>query len=112
MIRRIRRQKPLDGYILIIKTLIMENQTFCQSCSMPLDKPELFGTEKDGSKSKEYCTYCYQNGAFMNPNMTLDEMKTLVKSQMEKMKIDTSIINLAIGSLPSLKRWQAKMASL
>lgn len=84
----------------------MENKTFCQSCSMPLDKPELLGTEKDGSKSHEYCTYCYQNGAFINPNMTLPEMKTLVKEQMKKMKIDTGIIDMAVNSLPNLKRWR------
>jgi radical SAM superfamily enzyme len=90
----------------------MENKIFCQSCSMPLDKPEMMGTEKNGTKSKEYCIYCYQNGAFMNPGMTLNEMKTLVKTQMEKMKIDTGIINMAVSSLPNLKRWRAKMASL
>lgn len=90
----------------------MENKVFCQSCSMPLDKPEMMGTEKDGSKSKEYCVYCYQNGVFINPNMTLDEMKSLVKTQMVKMKIDTGIINRAVNSLPNLKRWRTKMASL
>ncbi|MFM9910301.1 MAG: zinc ribbon domain-containing protein, partial [Chitinophagaceae bacterium] len=79
---------------------------------MPLDKAELLGTEKDGSKSKEYCTYCYQNGAFMNPNMTLEEMNVLVKTQMEKMKIDARIISMALTSLPQLKRWKARMASL
>jgi len=88
----------------------MENKTFCQSCSMPLDKPELLGTEKDGSKSHEYCTYCYQNGAFINPNMTLPEMKTLVKEQMKKMKIDTGIIDMAVNSLPNLKRWHTASA--
>lgn len=85
----------------------MENKTFCQSCSMPLDKPELLGTEKDGSKSHEYCTYCYQNGAFINPNMTLPEMKTLVK---EQMKIDTGIIDMSVNSLPNLKRWRTASA--
>jgi hypothetical protein len=88
----------------------MENKTFCQSCSMPLDKPELLGTEKDGSKSHEYCAYCYQNGAFISPNMTLPEMETLVKGQMEKMKIDTGIIDMAVKSLPNLKRWRAASA--
>jgi radical SAM superfamily enzyme len=73
---------------------------------MPLDKPEVFGTEKDGSRSHEYCTYCYQNGAFINPGMTLDEMKVLVKEQMEKMKIDHNIIKMAVSSLPFLKRWE------
>jgi radical SAM superfamily enzyme len=84
----------------------MENKNFCQSCSMPLDKPELLGTEKDGSKSKEYCSYCYQNGAFTTPNTTLEEMKTMVKTQMEKMKMDTNVINMAVNSLPGLKRWR------
>ncbi len=84
----------------------MENKQFCQSCSMPLDKEELLGTEKDGSKNQEYCSYCYQNGAFISPNMTLDEMKLLVKEQMEKRKIDQRIINMAVNSLPFLKRWK------
>ena len=86
----------------------MENKNFCQSCSMPLDKPEVLGTEKDGSKSNEYCTYCYQNGSFINPNMTLDEMKTLVKTQMGKMKMDAGVINMAVSSLPNLKRWRTE----
>jgi len=90
----------------------MENKNFCQSCSMPLDKPELLGTEKDGSKSNEYCLYCYQNGSFINPGMTLNEMKTLVKTQMEKMKLDSGIINMAVSSLPNLKRWRTKTVSL
>jgi radical SAM superfamily enzyme len=75
---------------------------------MPLDNPDVRGTEKDGSKSMEYCSYCYQNGSFINPDMTLEEMKTLVKEQMEKMKMDTGLINMAIGSLPNLKRWKGK----
>lgn len=88
----------------------MENKTFCQSCNMPLDKPELLGTEKDGSPSKEYCTYCYQNGTFINAGMTLDEMKTFVKGIMEKMNMDTALINMTLSNLPNLKRWKPSMA--
>jgi Putative zinc ribbon domain len=84
----------------------MENKTFCQSCSMPLDRNEVLGTEKDGSKSHEYCIYCYQNGAFINPEMTLEEMRNLVKTQMEKMKINNGTIDMAVKSLPNLKRWK------
>lgn len=86
----------------------MEPQKFCQSCSMPLDKPELCGTEKDGSKSNEYCIYCYQNGAFINPDMTLDEMKVIVVTQMKKMNLDDHITDMAVSSLPALKRWRDK----
>lgn len=90
----------------------MNYGTICQSCSMPIDKPELAGTEKDGSPSKEYCTYCYQKGALINPGMTLNEMKQLVKTQMEKMKMDNSIINMALNSLPHLKRWKDTAAKM
>ena len=88
----------------------MESKNFCQSCSMPLDNPGMMGTEKDGSKSKEYCAYCYQNGAFVNPNTTLEEMKTIVKTEMEKRNIDAGIINTAVNTLPHLKRWRMAMS--
>jgi len=82
----------------------------CQSCSMPIDKPEFQGTEKDGSKSKEYCVYCYRDGAFINLKMTLAEMKELVKREMEKRRIEQPLINMTVNSLPYLKRWGAKTA--
>ena len=84
----------------------METKNFCQSCSMPLDNPEMSGSEKDGSQNKEYCKYCYQNGEFVNPKMTLAEMKILVKEKMAEMKIDSGIINMAVSTLPNLKRWK------
>lgn len=86
----------------------MENKLFCQSCSMPLDTEALKGTEKNGNKSNEYCLYCYENGAFINPNMTLDEMKVIVKTQMAKMNLPDSLIDKSIQLLPDLKRWNNK----
>jgi radical SAM superfamily enzyme len=74
---------------------------------MPIDNPELQGTEKDGSKSHEFCTYCYQQGSFINPGMTLNDMTSMIKLQMEKRKIDQHIIDMAIKCLPGLKRWKA-----
>ena len=46
---------------------------FCQSCGIPLQKPEEFGTNQDGSKNEEYCCYCYANGVFTS-DCTMDEM--------------------------------------
>ena len=54
-------------------TTTPENMIFCQSCSMPLVKPEDFGTESDGSPSSEYCCHCYGNGAFF-VDETMEEM--------------------------------------
>lgn len=51
----------------------MEERIFCQSCGMPMEKEEDFGTERDGGKSPDYCTYCYQQGAF-TADITMEEM--------------------------------------
>lgn len=88
----------------------MKIETYCQSCSMPLDNPEMQGTEKDGSKSNEYCKFCYQQGAFINPGMTLNEMTELVIGQMEKMNLGTKAIDMAVSALPNLKRWKVASA--
>lgn len=40
----------------------------CQSCGMPLkNDPQGGGTNADGSKNTEYCSYCYQQGQFTHP---------------------------------------------
>ena len=50
----------------------MKNK-FCQSCGMPMTAEEHFGSYVDGSLNTEYCTYCYQDGAFTE-DLTMDEM--------------------------------------
>ena len=63
----------------------------CQSCGMPLEKSDDFGTEADGSQSKEYCTHCFQGGSFTHPDITMQ--------QLSEYGTDTSI-------LAGLKRWR------
>ena len=84
----------------------MELKNFCQSCTMPIDDTANRGTEKDGSLSNEYCKYCYQHGELVNPEMTMDEMRTLVITQMRKMHLGEDIIQKSVEALPYLKRWR------
>ena len=77
----------------------------CQSCTMPIDDVNNRGTEKDGTPSAEYCKYCYQNGSFINPEMTYEEMKEIVITQMRKLHIHENIIHQSLDRLPHLKRW-------
>ncbi|MDF2191298.1 zinc ribbon domain-containing protein [Paraflavitalea sp. CAU 1676] len=84
----------------------MESMKFCQSCSMPIDDVALRGTEFDGAPSEEYCKYCYAHGMFIQPSMTLDEMKELVVKKMNEQKVPEDIIEAAVERLPDLKRWQ------
>lgn len=84
----------------------MDNVTFCQSCGMPLNKEEVKGTEKNGLITDEYCKYCYENGAFKNPEMNLEDMKKNVQNQMKKMQLHENVIQKAVNVLPALKRWK------
>ena len=46
----------------------------CQSCGMPLSKdPEGGGSEADGSRSGDYCSICYRDGAFVHQGVTAAE---------------------------------------
>lgn len=85
----------------------MENKEICQSCGMPLDSEAVKGTEKNGLKSNEYCKYCYENGEFKHPKMSLEEMQNNVKNQMKKLELHDYAIQKAINILPALKRWKS-----
>ena len=85
----------------------MEKQ-YCQSCGMPMDKKEDFGTNADGSPSEDYCVYCYQRGAFTQ-NRTMEEM---IEFCLDCTK-DTGMYEdreearkQMLAWYPSLKRWR------
>ena len=79
---------------------------FCQSCAMPLTGLEDFGTEVDGSRSKEYCAYCYANGAFVSPNITMEQMRERCVSVLAERAMPRPVAaSMMAGVLPTLKRW-------
>ncbi len=67
-----------------------------------------FGTESDGSPSPEYCTFCYQNGTFTLPDLTVDEM---VQRSVDFMTQNLSFTpemaaKMSLDVIPGLKRWR------
>lgn len=84
---------------------------FCQSCGMPLQSDELKGTNKDNSLSTDYCTYCFQSGAFVQ-DCTMDEMiehcsqfvDEFNKDAEKKVTKEDAIANMK-QFFPTLKRW-------
>ncbi len=88
--------------------MFMPKGPFCQSCGMPLSKDEKGGgINADGSKSTEYCSRCYQDGKFINPDMTVEQMMELVKGKLKQMHMPWFIVNAATREIPKLKRWQS-----
>lgn len=80
----------------------------CQSCGMPLNKdPQHGGTHADGSKSSEYCSYCYQKGAFCSPEIdTPEKMQAFCIGKMKEMGMPRPLGWLFTRGIPRLKRWQ------
>ena len=81
----------------------------CQSCGMPMgETDELYGTESNGSKSADYCHYCYENGKFTEPNCTMEEMIEGVTDLMVKefgFEYEDAKSQCEEG-IPALKRWK------
>jgi len=74
---------------------------------MPLDKdPNGGGTEADGSKSKKFCGYCYQNGKYTTPDISFDDMKKMVKKKMKENGASWFLIWMSMITLPKLERWK------
>ncbi len=88
----------------------MEERKFCQSCGMPLDRPEDLGTEADGAPSGDYCRYCYRNGTFTAPEAAMDDMIAFNLDFNEKnghpMGTQAEAEKMMHSWFPTLKRWK------
>ncbi len=74
---------------------------------MPLSKdPQKGGLETDGAKRKLYCSYCYVDGKFVNPEMSVDEMKVMVKDKMKEMGFPGFLAGFFTKGIPKLDRWK------
>jgi hypothetical protein len=67
-----------------------------------------YGSDEGGIPVSEYCMFCFKDGAFTNPDQTLDEM---IASSVDNMTGDLGMpleqaTQLANSVIPSLKRWQ------
>ncbi len=81
--------------------------SMCQSCSMPLKKdPNHGGTNPDGTHSKMYCSYCFKDGKFVDPDMRVDEMQAFVKSKLKNMGFPGFLAGWMTKGIPKLVRWE------
>ncbi len=80
---------------------------FCQSCGMPLNDEKLSGTEKDGTQNGDYCIYCYENGEFKQPDISLQEMiEVCVPHMVASGMKENESRSMLDAFLPNLKRWK------
>lgn len=90
------------------KQQIMEQTNLCQSCGMPLQHdPNKGGTNKDGSKSTTYCSFCFAEGTFTDGCTTVEEkIEKNVKIAVGMNMPEEKARELATAVLPTLERWK------
>lgn len=83
---------------------------FCQSCGMPLERTEDFGTAENGFKVNDYCHYCFINGAFADPDISMQAMidKCINILVQQNIMLEGQARALMTEFIPQLKRWQGK----
>ncbi len=80
----------------------------CQSCGMPLSKdPTGGGSNADGSRSRTYCSLCWRDGRFTQPDFDCAQMQAFCIDQLAKKGMPRMIGWLLTRGLPRLERWRA-----
>lgn len=90
----------------VTRLLEMPPEPCCQSCALPLAQESDHGAEADGTKSEEYCTWCYPDGSFAGEE-SLDaviEQSAPYMAEGVGISRDEAVSYLAVV-LPTLKRW-------
>ncbi|WP_261378051.1 zinc ribbon domain-containing protein [Bacillus licheniformis] len=72
------------------------------------DDKRTFRHRKRRGNSRDYCIYCYENGAYTHPDATLKDMiEICVPYIKEEGKTEAEARALLSRTLPYLKRWAA-----
>ena len=79
----------------------------CQSCGMPMKRDEHGGgTRADGSRSAMYCSHCYGDGRFLQPDITLAQMQDQVRGKLREFGFPRFLTGFMTHSIPKLARWR------
>ena len=86
----------------------MDNNKICQSCGMPLiNDPQKGGTNKDKTISDKYCSFCFQNGKFVDEGISIQEkIEKNIQIAISMNIPSKKAKQMAETTIPSLERWK------
>jgi len=84
----------------------MDELKFCQSCGMPFDEThrKYIAKEADGCDSI-YCTYCYKDGEFIEPNASAGDMIEMAVPYLAQKIGEEAARKQMEEFIPTLDRW-------
>jgi hypothetical protein len=65
------------------------------------------GSNADGTRTSEYCSHCFQKGAFTQPDITAEQMQTLVEGKLRTMHFPGFLARRFAKEIPTLRRWKS-----
>ncbi|MDB5350223.1 MAG: hypothetical protein JWN86_1470 [Planctomycetota bacterium] len=75
---------------------------------MPLKRGPLGGgTNADGSRNTEYCSHCFREGSFTQPEIT-----ALVEGKLRSMPFPGFLARRFARTVPTLRRWQPQSSKI
>jgi len=107
--REVSRKFTAAGDREYMKAFVEGRETAdCQSCGYSIRRPKDYGTESDGSQTAEYCSVCYQDGAFVHDAVDIPDFLTKAAPDLAKhWGGSVGKIKLTLKKeLPKLPRWQ------
>ena len=79
----------------------------CQSCGMPMEKQEDFGTGAEGFRINDYCHFCFKGGRFAEPHISMEQMIDKIAGMAPMMRMtEDKAREMARTFIPRLKRWR------
>lgn len=73
---------------------------------MPMKRdPNKGGSNADGSLNTEYCSLCFQNGRFTQPDITASEMQDFCMMKIKECGMPKFLAWLFTRGIPKLRRW-------
>jgi hypothetical protein len=85
---------------------------FCQSCGMPLNGPVDFGTDAGGCRVNDYCQFCFRDGEFTEPDISMPQMidRCVMFMSTHGVMTQSKARALLTEEIPRMRRWRAPAA--
>lgn len=102
------KSQKYQDVILKEQFIQAQRQKNCQSCGIDLNSDDTFIKISDEEKKISYCSHCYLNEIFTEPDLTYDEMIIKVKNRLKELGANKIQIFFYLERLKNLDRWRKK----
>jgi hypothetical protein len=55
-----------------------------------------------------YCSHCFEDGAFKQPDITAEQMQAFVKNKLKEPGFPGFIADMFTSGIPKLERWKGQ----